>query len=244
VKPGGWKWTHSYLGHRDVQPCPVFLSFFSNQIHKAQSLQNIKVIIILSWPLNLQGLFGASKMEHILASRLVSDPDLTQPVVPWGNIRHISKLPEGWEETTSRCECRFMLPSQPRVCLVWMRSRSSGDLSWEWVSHHLHEGILGSLQLGLSHCAWNPEETALNIAFLLLHGVRFADIIRTRLEGRRERNFHSGACRHLRATQQWMQLSFLSSFLPGSILAWEPELLGPKSSLTYLQIRWLIPRSV
>ena len=76
----------------------------------------------------------------------------------------------------------------------------------------MHEGILGSLQLGLSHCAWNPEQTALNIAFLLLHGGRFADIIRTRLEGQQERNFHSGACRHLRATQQWMQLSFLSSF--------------------------------
>ena len=105
-----------------------------------------------------------------------------------------------------------MLLSQPRVCLVWMRSGSSGDLSWEWVSHHRHNCLLGLLQLGLSHCSWNQEETALNIAFLLLHGGRPADKIRTRLERQQERNFHSGVCRHLRATQQWMQLSFLSSF--------------------------------
>ena len=51
----------------------------------------------------------------------------------------------------------------------------------------------------LCHCAWNPEETALNTAFLLLHAGRSADKIGTRLEGQWERNFHSGACRHLRA---------------------------------------------
>ena len=39
VKPGGWNSTHRQLGLRDVQPCPVFLSFFSNQIHKAKSLK-------------------------------------------------------------------------------------------------------------------------------------------------------------------------------------------------------------
>ena len=127
-------WLEMKLQLSGTQRCPTLSCvsvLFSNQIHKTKSLQNIKVIVILSWPLNLQGLFGASKREQILASRLVSDPDLTQPMVPWWNIRHISKLPEGWEEKTSRCECRFMLPSQPRVCLVWMRSRSSGDLSWE-----------------------------------------------------------------------------------------------------------------
>ena len=105
-----------------------------------------------------------------------------------------------------------MLPNQPTFCLVWMRSWSSGDLSWEWVSHHLQDCLLESLQLGLSHCPWNQEETALNIAFLLQYGGRSAAKIRTRFEGQWERSFHSGACRHLRATQQWMQLRFLSSF--------------------------------
>ena len=108
-------------------------------------------------------------------------------------------------------------------------------LSWEWVSQHVQDCLLGSLQMGLPQCAWNPEETALNIAFLLLHGHRSANKIRTRLEGQQERNFQSSACRHLRATQQWMQLSFLHLSLPGSLLAWEPEFLCPKSSLTYLQ---------
>ena len=124
-----------------------------------------------------------------------------------------------------------------------MRSGSSGDLSWEWVSHHLHDCLLGLLQLGLSHCAWNPEETALNIAFLLLHRGRPANKIRTRLERQQERNFHSGARRHLRASQQWVQLSFLSSFP-----SWKSPSLGTrvpwsKSSLTYLQLtRAIHPR--
>ena len=83
-------------------------------------------------------------------------------------------------------------------------------LSREWVSHHLHDCLLGSLQLGLPHCALNTEETALNIASLLLHGGRSADKIGARLEGRWEMNFHSGDCRHLRAAQQWVQLSFCS----------------------------------
>ena len=93
-----------------------------------------------------------------------------------------------------------------------MRSGSSGD-SELGVSQSPHQDcLLGSLQLGLPHCAWNPKETALNIAFLLLHGGRSADKIGTRVEGQRERNFHSGACRYLRTAHQWMQWSFLSFF--------------------------------
>ena len=69
----------------------------------------------------------------------------------------------------------------------------------------------------------NPKETALNIAFLLLHGGRSADKMGTRLQGQLERNFHSGACSHLRATQQWMQLSFLSSFP-----SWKAPSLGTR----------------
>ena len=60
------------------------------------------------------------------------------------------------------------------------------------INYHLHDYLLESLKLGLSHWAWNPEETALNIAFLLLHGSKSADKIGTRLEGKWERNFHSG----------------------------------------------------
>ena len=91
------------------------------------------------------------------------------------------------------------------------------------INYHLHDYLLESLQLGLPHWAWNSEETALNIAFLLLHGGRCADKIGTRLEGQQERNFHSGACRHLRATQQWMQLRFISSFP-----SWKSPSLGTR----------------
>ena len=84
-------------------------------------------------------------------------------------------------------------------------------LSWEWVSHHLHDCLLGSQQLGFPHCALNTEETALTIALLLLQGGRFVGQVATRLEGRWEMSFHSGAFRHLRAPQQWIKLSFCSS---------------------------------
>ena len=46
----------------------------------------------------------------------------------------------------------------------------------------------------------------------MLQEGRSADKIRTKLEGQQERNFHSVACRYVRATQQWKQWSFLSSF--------------------------------
>ena len=97
-------------------------------------------------------------------------------------------------------------------------------LSWEWVSHHLQDCLLGSLQLGFPHCALNTEETALNVAFLLLHGVRSADKVGSRFEGQQERNFHSGACRYLRAPQQWMQLSFHSS-----CPSWKSPSLGTRA---------------
>ena len=54
------------------------------------------------------------------------------------------------------------------------------------ISHHLHDCLLESLQLGLSHCAWNPEETALNIVFLLLHDGRYVDKIEPDLRGNRK----------------------------------------------------------
>ena len=133
-------------------------------------------------------------------------------------------------------ECRCMLSSHPRSVLCEWGAGALWILSWEWVSHHLQDCLLGSLQLGLPHCAWNPEETALNIAFLLLHGGRSANKIRNRLEGQRERNFHSGACRHLRATQQWMQLIFLSSFPSWKFPSLGTRVPGSKSSLTYLQL--------
>ena len=65
LKLGGWISTGNQLGPRDIQVCLVFLSFFSNQIHKAKSLKNINVIVTLSRPLKLQGLCGASEREHI-----------------------------------------------------------------------------------------------------------------------------------------------------------------------------------
>ena len=111
------------LGPRDAQPCPMFLSFVSYQIHKTKSLKNINVILTYSRPLMLQVFLEHQRGNTSPSSRLVSNPNFAQPGVPWGNIRHLSKFPEGWEENDSHCECRSMLPSQPRVCIGWMRSR-------------------------------------------------------------------------------------------------------------------------
>ena len=105
-----------------------------------------------------------------------------------------------------------MLPSQPRVCLVWIRSGSSGDLSWEWVSHHPHDCLQGWGSATVPGTQKKQHWTLLSCIQMLLHAGRSADKIRSRLEGQPERNFHFGACRHLRAIQEWMQLGFLSSF--------------------------------
>ena len=98
----------------------------------------------------------------------------------------------------------------PRVCVVWMRSGSSLD-SELGVSQSPPSWLPpGYTTAGAPPLCLEPR-TALNIVFLLLHGGTSADKIGARLEGRRERNFHSGACRHLRAPQQGIQYSFLSS---------------------------------
>ena len=122
-----WLKLNSISWARDVQACPVFLSFFSNENHKAKFLKNINVIVTYSRPLMLQGLLEHKIRNRSPSSRLVSNPNFAQPGVPWVNIRHLYKLPEGWEENASRYECRFMLPRKPRVCVVWMRSRCSLD---------------------------------------------------------------------------------------------------------------------
>ena len=89
------------------------------------------------------------------------------------------------------------------------------DLFGFWVGS---ESVTTYRTTSWGHYSWGsptvlePKERACSIAFLLLQEGRSADKIRTRLEGQWERNLHSGACRYLRAAQQWMQLSFLSSF--------------------------------
>ena len=74
MKPGGWNSTHSQLGPRDVQPCPVFLSFFSNQIHKAKSLKkhmgDCSSLKAFESP---SSIWSIKEGTHSPASRLVSD---------------------------------------------------------------------------------------------------------------------------------------------------------------------------
>ena len=106
----------------------------------------------------------------------------------------------------------FMLSSHPKVCVVWMRIASSGDSELGVSQSPSARQPPRITTLAAPHCAWNPEETACSIAFLLLQEGRNADKIRTRLEGQQERNFDYGACRYLRAVQQWILWSFLSSF--------------------------------
>ena len=201
MKPGGGKSTHIQLGTRDIQPCPVFLSFVSKQIHKAKSLKNINVIVTYSRPLMLQGLLEHQRGNTSTSSRLVSNPNLAQPGVPWGNIRHLSKLPEGWEENASLCECRFMLPRQPRVCVVWMRCSCSLDSKMAvsqsppaWLPPWVTTAEVSPLFL--EHTRDSPEYCFPAATWMLV-----TDKIGTRLEGKWERNYHSGTWRHLRTPQ-------------------------------------------
>ena len=61
-----------------------FCPFSPTRFIKAKSLQNIRVIVILSRPLNLQGLFGASKREHIPCIKASLRP---QPRLAGGSLR-------------------------------------------------------------------------------------------------------------------------------------------------------------
>ena len=148
-----------------------------------------------------RSIWSIKEGTHSPASRLVSDLSLPQPVAPWGNIRPLSKLPKGWEENASHCEWRFTLSSHKKVSVVWMRIGTSGNSELGVSQSPPARRTPRVTTAGAPHCAWNPEETACSIAFLLLQEDRSADKIRTRLEGQRETNFHSGACRYLRATQ-------------------------------------------
>ena len=131
--------------------------------------------------------------------------------------------------------------SQGSVLCEW-GVEALGLLSWESIRHHLHDCFLRTLQLGLPQCVCNLAEPAPYSAFLLLKEGRSADKIRTRLEGQRERNFHSGACRYLRAAQQWMQLSFMSSFP-----SWRSPILRTRVSGSQVftnlpaALEWVIP---
>ena len=144
-------------------------------------------------------------------------PQIHSTWFSWGNRRHLLQLPEGWEENASCCECRFMLHRQPRVCecgagALWI-------LSWELLSHHLHDYLLGSPQLRFPHCAMNTEETALTIAFLLLQGGRLLVKSETDLRGNGKGTstlvlldiweLHSSGC----------NLAVAHLALPGSLLA-------------------------
>ena len=168
-------------------------------------------IVTYSRPLKFQGHLEHQRGNTSPSSWLVSNLNFAEPGVPWGNIRHLSKLPEGWEEDASLCESRFMLPRQPRFCVVWMRSRCSLD-SKMGVSQSPRAGLPSEVTtawvfpLFLEH-----GRDSLEYCFLLLHGGRSADEIKTRLEGQRKGASTLLLCRHLRAPQQSMQLSFRSS---------------------------------
>ena len=93
-----------------------------------------------------------------------------------------------------------------------MRSGSSGDSELGVSQSPPARLPLGVTTAGAPPLCLEPRRNSPEYCFPATTWSRSADKIGTRLEGQRERNFHSGACRHLRATQQWMQLIFLSSF--------------------------------
>ena len=138
------------------------------------------------------------------------------------------------------------------VNVSWCYPVSQGSVLCEWGAGAL--GIwVGSESVttfrtasksGVCYCAWNSEETAMNTAFLLLHAGRSADKIGTRLEGNGKETstlVHADIWELPSSGHNWA-FSHLSP--PWSLLAWEPEFLGPKSSLTYLQLRWVMKPGV
>ena len=95
----------------------------------------------------LQGLLEHQRGNTSRSSWLVSNPIFAQPGVPWGNIRHFSKLLAGREGNVSHCECRSMLARQPRVCLGLLSSGRSGF----WVGS---ESVTTCMTASWGHNIW------------------------------------------------------------------------------------------
>ena len=89
LKSGGWNSTHNQLRPRDVQSCPVCLSFFSKQIHKAKSPKNMtgSPFSFISHS-KLQDLFEHQRGNKSLDYRLVSVQTSLRQGFPEERVRH------------------------------------------------------------------------------------------------------------------------------------------------------------
>ena len=133
-----------------------------------------------------------------------------------------------------------MLPSQPRVCLVWMRIGSSGDwVGSESVTTFKTASKGSALPLCLEprrnsteHC-FHAFKCCYMPAGLLIKSE--AD-----LRGNQKETSTLVLADIWELSRSGCNWAFSHLSLTGSLLAWEPEFLGPKSSLTYLQLRCVI----
>ena len=235
MKPGGWESTQSQLWPRDVQPCPVFLSLFSNQIQKAKSWKNISVTITLQRPLKLQGLFWASKREHICFMQASLGP---QPRLARGSLRKyttLSKLPEGWERNISLLNAGACYPVTQGLCCV----NEERELFGFWVGS---ESVTTCRTASWGHYSWATPTvpgTQKKQPWILISccymeaGLLIKSERDLRGKGKGISTLVLADIWELPSSGHNWAFSHLS--LPKSLLAWEAEFLGPKSSLTYLQ---------
>ena len=86
-----------------------------------------------------------------------------------------------------------------------------GILSWEWVSDHLHDGLLGSWQLGLPTVPGTQKKQHAVLLSCCYKKVGLLINSEPDLRGNRK-GISILVPTDLRAAQQWMQWSFLSSF--------------------------------
>ena len=130
-----------------------------------------------------------------------------------------------------------MLSSHPKVCVVWMRSGTSLD-SELGVSQSPPTGLLpGVTTAGALPLCWNPKKEP---AVLLSCCYKKAGLL---IKSEPDLRGNGRGIYTLVPADIWelpssgCNWAFSHLSLPGSLLVWEPEFLGPKYSLTYLQLR-------
>ena len=178
--------------------------------------------------MNLQGIYIEHQRGNTsVSSRLISDPSCAQPWVPWGNIRHLSKLYEGWERNTSHLNADACYPVTQGLCCV----NEERELFGFWVGS---ESVTTCRTASWGHYSWGSPTvpgTQKKQPWILLSCcymeagllIKLEPDLRGKGKGASTLVFED----ILELSSSGCNWAFSHLSLPGSLIAWEQEFLGP-----------------
>ena len=194
------------------------------------------------WLLPSEGLWSSKVyFEHqrgniSVSSRLVSDPSLAQPGVPSVNIWHLSKLPEGWERNAFHLNAGGCYRVTQDLCCV----NEKRELFGFGVGS---ESVTTCRTASWGHYSWAAPtvpgtQKKQPWTFLSCCYKKASLLIKSEwdLRGKGKGTSTLVLADIWELPSSGCNWAFFHLSLPWSLLAGEAEFLGPKSSLTYLQV--------